>query len=266
MASNQSRSIRDHCPRFKSRWHVFPSTSSYGPKLSSPPEPPGSKSRPNTRALTNDKLRTADVQPLLAKLNLKDGTRNDVIRRIVTTLHKNVRYTGVEFGESSLIPQVPAETMKRKYGDCKDKATLLVAMLRAAGIPADLALLDAGSSRDLNPDLPGVGMFDHAIVYVPAAASSAELWIDATAPYAQVGTLPWMDYSRSALIIADGTNALKKTPNLTADQNFHREKRIFTLPEYGNASIAEIDDEIGPEEADYRQYYSGDSQGSQKKW
>lgn len=214
--------------------------------------------------LTNEKIRIADVQPLVAKLSLKDGSRTEVIRRLVANLHKNVRYTGVEFSESSLIPQFPSETLKRKYGDCKDKATLLVAMFRAAGISADLALLGTGPGRDVNSDLPGVGMFDHAIVYVPASASNAELWIDATAQYSQIGTLPWMDYGRSALIIADGTDALKKTPELTADQNVNRELRVFTLPEYGNASIAEIDDEVGPEEADYRQYYSGDSKEVRK--
>ncbi len=214
--------------------------------------------------LSNEKLRTADVQPLIAKLNLKDGSRNDVIRRIVATLHKNIRYTGVEFGESSLVPQFPSETLKRKYGDCKDKATLLVAMLRAASIPAHLALLDTGPGRDINPDLPGVGMFDHAIVYVPALGSDADLWIDATAQYSQVGTLPWMDYGRSVLVIADGTTSLKKTPELTAEQNVNRELRVFTLPEYGNATIAEIDDEIGPSEADYREYYSTDSKEARK--
>jgi len=214
--------------------------------------------------LANEKVRAGDVQSLLAKLNIKDGPRTEIIRRIVTTLHKNVRYTGVEFGESSLIPQFPSETLKRKYGDCKDKATLLVAMLRAAGIPANLALLQAGPGRDINSELPGIGMFDHAIVYVPAAASNPELWIDATAQYSQVGTLPWMDYGRSALVVAGSTDSLKKTPELTADQNVNRELRVFTLPEYGNASIAEIDDEIGPVEADYRQYYSGDGKEVRK--
>ena len=214
--------------------------------------------------LSNEKLRTADVQPLLQQLNIKQGSRKDITRRIVASLHKNVRYTGVEFGESSLIPQFPSETLKRKYGDCKDKATLLVAMLQAAGIPARLALLDAGPGRDVNPDLPGVGMFDHAIVYVPASSSDSDLWIDATAQYTPVGTLPWMDYGRSALIIDPATESLKKIPELTADQNVLRELRVFTLAEYGDASIAEIDDEIGPQQADYREYYSRDSKEVRK--
>jgi tetratricopeptide (TPR) repeat protein len=209
--------------------------------------------------LSYAKMRPADVQPLLAKINLRDGSRNDVIRRIVAALHKNVRYTGVEFGESSLVPEFPSETLKRRYGDCKDKAMLLVAMLRSAGIAANLALLDTGPGREINPDLPGMGLFDHAIVYLPATGAEPELWIDATASYSKIGTLPWMDYGRNALVVSESTQALRQTPELTADQNIHREFREFTLAEYGMAKIVETNDLIGPEDADYRDYYSSDS-------
>lgn len=209
--------------------------------------------------LSDEKLRLPDVQPLIAKINLKNGSRNDVIRRIVTALHKNVRYTGVEFGESSLIPQFPSETLKRKYGDCKDKATLLAAMLRSAGIPANLALLSTDPERDINRELPGLGMFDHAIVFVPGSSSDPELWIDATAEYSQVGTLPWMDYGRWALVVSAKTESLQQIPEITSAQNVHREFREFAMAEYGTAKIVETDEETGPEEADYRDYYSGEA-------
>src|SRR5262249_11811352 len=153
----------------------------------------------------------------------------------------------------------PSETLKRKYGDCKDKSTLLVTMLRGAKIPAYLALLESGPGRDINPGLPGMGMFDHAIVYVPASDLDSDLWIDATSQYSQIGTLPWMDYGRWALIVSDKTESLRQTPQLTAEQNVHRELREFKLSEFGMASIVETDEEIGPSEADYRSYYSGDS-------
>ena len=103
-------------------------------------------------------------------------------------LDREVRYTGIEFGEAAIVPHDPAETLAKKYGDCKDKATLLVAMLRAAGIPANVALLSVESRIDVPADLPGMGMFDHAIVYVPG---KNPLWIDATDRYAQLGQIPW---------------------------------------------------------------------------
>ena len=89
-------------------------------------------------------------------------------------------------------------------------------MLRSAGISATLALLQTGPGRDVNAALPGMGMFDHAIVYVPASGSDADLWIDATAQYSEVGTLPWMDYGRWALVVSEKTESLQQIPDLTA--------------------------------------------------
>jgi len=208
--------------------------------------------------LTNDKLRLADVQALVANVEARNRTRTDVIRSIVAIVHKNVRYTGVEFGESTFIPQFPSETLKRGYGDCKDKAILLVTMLRSAGISANLALLNTGPGRELNTELPGMGMFDHAIVYIPASGTDSDLWVDATARYSQVGRLPWMDYGRWALIVDEKTESLKKIPDITSEENVHRESREVKLAEYGPATFVETNDEIGPGEADYREYYSGD--------
>jgi tetratricopeptide (TPR) repeat protein len=205
------------------------------------------------------KIRTADVQALIQKAAITGKSRAATLRSLTALVHKNVRYTGVEFGESSLIPQYPSETLKRHYGDCKDKAAFLVALLRSAGIPAQLALVDAGPGLNINEKLPGMGMFDHAIVYVPASGADEELWIDATAQFSRVGTLPWMDYGRLALVVSDKTEALRMLPRLTPATNVHREFREFTLAEYGPAKITETDNGVGPEEADYREYYSTDS-------
>ena len=112
-------------------------------------------------------LRGADLAPLVAKLTASAKSREETIRRLVDGLHRQVRYTGVEFGEAELVPRPPAETLERGYGDCKDKATLLVGLLRAAGIPAHVALLATGPGPDADPDLPGIRWFDHAIVFVP---------------------------------------------------------------------------------------------------
>src|SRR4029450_7388759 len=140
-----------------------------------------------------------DARPLIA--GLKVAKSREYISKVVERLHREVRYTGVEFADARLIPEYPAETLRRRFGDCKDKSTLLVAALRASGIEAYLALLSAGDARDVSPDLPGIGIFDHAIVYVPGAQ---DLWIDATAEYTRVGTLPSSDTDRLALVIPGG--------------------------------------------------------------
>ena len=113
-------------------------------------------------ALADPQTISAEAQSILpADLPTERTAR---IAAIVAKLHQEVRYTGVEFGASRLTPQKPSDVIQRHYGDCKDKATLLVAMLRAAGIPANLALLSTGPGRDVQPTLPGLSQFNHAIV------------------------------------------------------------------------------------------------------
>jgi transglutaminase-like putative cysteine protease/tetratricopeptide (TPR) repeat protein len=218
----------------------------------------------NYLALTEPRIRPDDARPLLSSLPgsvrrpTDAATRREFIARVVERLHQEVRYTGVEFGESRLIPAFPAETLRRKFGDCKDKSTLLVAALRAADIEAHLALLSAGNGQDVTADLPGLGMFDHAIVHIPAHAAGGEpLWIDATTEYARVGTLPPADTDRLALIIREGEQGLTRTPRMRSEDNAQVETRTFHLAEYGPARIVETTETRGTVELEYRSWYAG---------
>ena len=204
-------------------------------------------------------LAEASIDPTKVRSLLpKPGAnRMETIARIVAELHKDVRYTGIEFGQASLQPAPAAEVLSRHYGDCKDKAALLVSMLRAAGINADMALLDSGPGNDLNPDLPGMNLFDHAIVYVPAVSGANALWIDATAEYTAVGSLPAMDEGREALIIAQGTTGLTMTPTPKPDDDQVTELRDVVLADNGPAKIVETSMTRGDIDASYRSVYGG---------
>jgi len=195
-------------------------------------------------------IRPADVGSML------EGTTNlkglDLMRRVVTNLHQKVRYTGLEFGSSRLIPHPAGETLKSGYGDCKDKAVVLVSALRAAGIPAQLALLYTRGDDDVNPELPGIGLFDHAIVYVPGKSPT---WIDATAEFFEPGALPWADQGRLALLVGPETKSLVRTPINAPTENSMTVQREFRLSEYGPAHIVETFESTGEESAVLRSRY-----------
>ena len=141
--------------------------------------------------IVDDHAAPAPVQPIVEKLIAGKKTTTEKEEAILDYLDREVRYTGIEFGEAALVPHDPAETLSHKYGDCKDKAALLVTMLRAAGIPSYVALLNAGSRMDVPADLPGLGAFDHAIVYVPEDPKHKEpaLWIDCHRPLCAAGAV-----------------------------------------------------------------------------
>jgi tetratricopeptide (TPR) repeat protein len=183
--------------------------------------------------------------------------RMERIRAIVSKLHEEVRYTGVEFGAAKLTPQRPSEVIQRHYGDCKDKATLLVAMLRQAGIPANIALLSTGPGINVDPALPGMTQFNHAIVYVPAQDKAKPVWIDATAEFFQPGVLPFDDDGRNALVISPDTTALTRTPDPSPADSTVTETRTFTLAEFGPSSVVESSETHGIIDANYRANYGG---------
>ena len=200
----------------------------------------------------------AAVQALVDQLTAGRGTVAEKEAAILDYLDREIRYTGIEFDEAAIVPHEPTETLSKKYGDCKDKATLLVTMLRAAEIPAYVALLNGGARMDVPVDLPGMGLFDHAIAVIPAdpKLKTAELWIDATDQYARLGQLPAGDQGRWALIARPETVSLTKTPESTSKDNTLFEQRELDLSENGPASVIERSHPTGVFEGEYRDYYA----------
>jgi len=201
-------------------------------------------------AIIDQQIGTGDSVEKLAREaigNTKD--RREAITRLLAFIQKRVRYAGVEVGESSIIPRTPQTVMTNRYGDCKDKATLLVALLRAAGYPANVALLRAGHDFDTIHGLPGLGMFNHAIVV------SGDLWIDPTDEYSRAGDLPVMDQGRFALIASPKTTDLATTPVTESKTNYTVETRIFKMVEEGKATVLEITEPKGGDESSMRRFY-----------
>jgi len=121
----------------------------------------------------------------------------------------DVRYEGLEFGISALQPY-PCDTVwKNQYGDCKDKANLLVAMLRYKGIPAKVALVNTEHSGLVATNIPDFRHFNHAIAVVELPdekGGSVRTFCDATIAHGRPGMLSPGSSDREILAI-DGKKA-----------------------------------------------------------
>jgi transglutaminase-like putative cysteine protease/tetratricopeptide (TPR) repeat protein len=197
----------------------------------------------------DSRIASSDLSALVSKVTSGNHSKNEKLLSVLQYLSKGIRYTGVEFADAAIVPASPDQVISRGFGDCKDKATLFVAMLRAAGIPSYVALLSVGERQDILPDLPGMGAFDHAIVYVPG---TPDLWIDTADQYARLGELPAVDQGRYTLVIRPETDALIRTPVLSSQENLSVEQREFDLAEYGPARVTEISYPQGDRESRYR--------------
>lgn len=206
-------------------------------------------------AIVDQVIRGADLQAFLRSAGAPAASQMETIERLLARISQEIRYTGIELGEGWLIPRAPAETLRRKLGDCKDKAVLLTALLRASDIPAYVALLNAGEGDpDVEEALPGLGGFNHAIVVVPG---SPAVWIDPTDPYARAGELPVDDQGRLALIASPTAGGLVRTPEAAAADNRELETRDVHLADLGPARVIETTRYWGAAERALRAYYAG---------
>lgn len=216
--------------------------------------------------LVDAKIAGADDAPRLTELAggappaLESPTGR--LLEIVAEIHREVRYTGLELGASSLLPADPETTLERGFGDCKDQATLLVALLRHLGVPAYVALLNAGFGTDVDSRLPGLGRFNHAIVYVPA---SPPIWIDPTEPVARPGELPAADQNRWALIAGPDTEKLLRTPAANSIDNLTVERREVFLADHGPGRVVETSVYRGEQERQQRRLARASSEDSRRE-
>ncbi len=89
-----------------------------------------------------------------------------------------VRYVALAMGTGNYVPADVATTWSRKYGDCKGKTALLLAILQALDIDSAPVLVATTGSDGLDADLPMVGLFDHVIVRAIVAGKT--YWLDGT--------------------------------------------------------------------------------------
>jgi tetratricopeptide (TPR) repeat protein len=121
-----------------------------------------------------------------------------------------VRYLFRGMDDGNYVPQTPALTWEVRYGDCKAKTLILVAMLRALGIDAEAALTSMSAGDLLPQRLPMPGAFDHVIARV--TIGSETLWLDGTANDARLADLGDVPQFRYALPLHEGVTELVPLP------------------------------------------------------
>jgi tetratricopeptide (TPR) repeat protein len=117
-------------------------------------------------------------------------------------------YRGMDGG--NYVPQTPAQTWTLRYGDCKAKTLLLVAMLRALGIEAEPALVNATLGDNVPNRMPAPSAFDHVIVR--ATIGGQVLWLDGTALGSRQADLDDVPSFRNALPLRVAGAGLETMP------------------------------------------------------
>ncbi|HTV07164.1 MAG TPA: DUF3857 domain-containing protein [Acidobacteriaceae bacterium] len=153
---------------------------------------------------------TPDIQAKVNQLIQGKTTDEEKIKAIYHFVSTQVRYIGVDFGIGRYQPHTAETVFENQYGDCKDKDTLLSAMLKAAGFDAWPALI--GTTAQLHTDLPTPAQFDHVITVV-SLPNNRIIWLDSTpevTPYRYL--MPQIRGKNALVIPTSGPPELMRTP------------------------------------------------------
>ncbi len=175
------------------------------------------------------------------------------IEAIFYFVSQKIRYMGLTTEKESpgYEPHDVNTTFEKKYGVCRDKASLLVAMLREAGFKAYPVLIMAGTIKD--PDVPNP-YFNHAVACVESKDGSYML-MDPTDENTKE-LLPAYLCDKSYLVAKPEGDVLRTSPIIPADENL---MKIDTKASVNASGIMLVETEIkfdGINDNSFRGYFA----------
>jgi tetratricopeptide (TPR) repeat protein len=206
--------------------------------------------------LARDKLDVdEDVRALAKRLVAGRSSDRDKVAAIYHFAASEIRYVALELGIEGIRPRAAALTLARGWGDCKDKATLIIALLREVGIAAEYVLVRTGLRGKFDPTTPSLAPFDHAIAYVP----SLDLYLDGTAAGTGMGELPLLDRSAMGLRISGGEGKLVTLPDPAPSASRERRSVELSLSADGRLRFNASFENQGVDAPAWRQRYQSES-------
>ena len=193
----------------------------------------------------------------MAELTAGKTTDAAKARAVYEYVDGQVRYIGVSFGVGRYQPHRAAEVLENQYGDCKDKHTLLAAMLEVLGLKPRAVLI--GYAIRFDEPVPSPASFNHAITQLTLDGKT--VWLDSTADGAPFEVLNPLLRDRRALVVPEtGTPAIERTPPSlpfasfetftaegTLDADGVSNSRIaMTLRGDGEVAVREAFDQVSP--------------------
>ena len=195
-------------------------------------------------------LPSPELKKQVVDLTAESKTTLDKIKVLAAWVQKQIRYVDIEIGIGGYQPHLASEIYKNRFGDCKDKTTLMMAMLKEIGVDSDYVLIH--TERGLvRPDTPSALTFNHAIlaIQLPAEVPTRDIYalykhpklgtlliFDPTSEMTPLGDLPDYLQQSYALLVSDGSGEIFQTPLLPPSANqLARVAKLKLTPE-GNLS------------------------------
>ncbi len=180
-----------------------------------------------------------------------------LVKAVYDFVVSQTRYVGLEFGIHGYKPYRVDQVLSRRFGDCKDKASLMHALLEALGIDSRVVLLRMRRLGRI-PEAPAsLAAFNHAILYVP----KFDLWLDGTAAYSGSRELPGEDRGATVLIVnQDAPPRFGYVPEAAPSDNRTETTFEIALAPDGSARVKGASRIAGTQAPGYRRAYQTENE------
>jgi Domain of Unknown Function with PDB structure (DUF3857)/Transglutaminase-like superfamily len=206
------------------------------------------------------------------------GDFKSKIQGVALFTQREIRYVGIEIGIGGLQPHSAADVFRYRYGDCKDKATLLIAMLNAVGVRATWVLVDTHRGF-IDPLLPSI-QGNHAIaaIEVPAGYSDPDLRavvkarngkryliFDPTDTYTPIGLLGFHLQGSYGILVAGNDSQVIELPTLAPDADTVERVASFALNADGGLKGTVTETRSGEAARGLRRVYTEEGEKQQQE-
>lgn len=208
---------------------------------------------------------TPELSEKARQLTVGKADFDGKVRALTSFMQSEIRYVAIEIGIGGFQPHPAQDVFRARYGDCKDKATLLSSMLHEVGIESDYLLISTHRGT-VSPDVPSPS-FNHMILAIEVPPGTKTdiyrtvvktkngkqfLIFDPTDPYTPLGELHGAVQDTDALLTADAHGELIHTPLLAPEANLLARTGHFILSADGTLVGEVVEDRNGDHAWDER--------------
>ncbi|RZK61012.1 MAG: DUF3857 domain-containing protein, partial [Hymenobacter sp.] len=206
----------------------------------------------------------------MAQLLISDPDPRARARKVYEYLQSSTRYVSVQLGLGGWQTAPATAVATGGYGDCKALSNYTCALLKAAGLPAYVALVGAGSTHaDVRASFPS-SQFNHAILCMPLAARGTTpadtVWLECTSQTDAFGYMGSFTGNRHALLLTPDGGHLVATPRYGAQANRQQRRTDLWLDATGSAKASVRTQRVGLAQDRYAQLLHDADAEEQKKY
>jgi hypothetical protein len=176
---------------------------------------------------------TPAIHQKVLELTVNARTPLDKMQALAGFMQREIRYVGIEIRIGGIQAHMAGDTFDNRYGDCKDKATLLATMLKDAGIDSHLVSVHTEHGATL-PETPNADSFNHVIlaIQLPDGTDTSKLFaivddkelgklliFDPTNEKVPLGLIPYYEEGNYGLVVVPNGGKLVQLPLLAPSLN-----------------------------------------------